>query len=151
MPAPDQSVRPAAGLAFAFGSIVLVSMAQLLLKIAMTRLPEADGLVGYVRLALGPPDPALLGLIAAGLIGYGLSMYLWLRALGHLPLSHAYPLLSISFLLVYAGSVLSAELHEPVSALRLVGVALIIIGNLIAWAPRFRDRVGDAADQGARR
>ena len=54
----------------------------------------------------------------------------WMGALTKFPLSHAYPFMSLCFVLVLG---LSAWLfQEPLSTARVCGVALICIGTIIA-------------------
>lgn len=68
--------------------------------------------------------PILLGLLA-----YGVSTLLWLRVLGQLPLTTAYPLLSLNFVLVALGGMIL--LGEPFSWRIVVGTAVIIGGLMV--------------------
>ena len=66
------------------------------------------------------------GWIPAGIACYFVSMVLWLKALKEAELSYVYPLLSLNFvILTVVGALL---FHEHVSALRVLGVALIVVG-----------------------
>jgi multidrug transporter EmrE-like cation transporter len=66
-------------------------------------------------------------LFALGL--YGISVLLWLIVLSRVPLSYAYPLVSISYVLVVLAS--KWILGEPVSLTRWVGVLLICSGVIL--------------------
>jgi len=108
-------------------SIILSACAQLAMKVSMQELH-----------ALVTPDNSILSLIIdhtnvygwllAGLICYGLSMIAWLFALTKYDLSFAYPLLGITYILVYIGAVYSPLLNEPISWQRTLGIGLILIG-----------------------
>lgn len=96
---------------------------QLILKYAIGRLNlsmEEAGPVGYyVRLFSTP-------IVLLGFFMYGLSSLVWLFILSKLPLSLAYPLVSMGYVLVVFFSWLL--LREPVSAVRMLGVAVICLG-----------------------
>lgn len=70
-------------------------------------------------------NPWVVSALAAGL----LAVVSWMAAMTKLELSHAYPFMSLAFVLVL---VLSAWVfHEPVTAPKLIGLALIIAGIII--------------------
>ena len=119
------------GYFFAAASVALVSVAQLLLRWAMMHLPAVDGAGLNVLLAAPLPSAALTG----GLIAYGLSMVCWLCALHYLPLSRAYPLLSLSYVLVWAGALLLPSFHEVFRWSSAAGIGLILLGLLCVNAP----------------
>jgi len=52
----------------------------------------------------------------------------WLAVLVRYPLSYAYPLLGLAYVLVYAGATLWPRLAEPASLLRTGGTLLILAG-----------------------
>lgn len=114
------------------GSLVLVTMAQLAMKVGMTCLPAFSML--WVWLQEGQWLHALtqswqaLSLVGAGILAYGVSMWCWLNALRHLPLSRAYPLLSLSYVTVYVAAILTPALHEVFHAQHMVGIAAILLG-----------------------
>ncbi|HEY5715520.1 MAG TPA: 4-amino-4-deoxy-L-arabinose-phosphoundecaprenol flippase subunit ArnF [Psychromonas sp.] len=126
------------GLGYALTSVVLVSAAQLLMKWAMSNLAAYDFIdTGLIRLAEHPP-PYLFAL-ACGLICYAASMLLWVKALRTLALSKAYPLLSLSYGLVYLGAIIIPALNEPFSWLKMTGILLIYFGiSLIFKKPAKR-------------
>ena len=63
-----------------------------------------------------------------GLAAYGLSLIAWLAVLARYPLSYAYPLLGLSYVLVYAGATHWARLQETATPLRTAGTLLILLG-----------------------
>jgi uncharacterized membrane protein len=71
-------------------------------------------------------DPGVLSGLAAGFI----AALCWMAALSKFQLSYAYPFTSLSFVLVLVLSALL--LKEPVSAPRIIGVGLIIVGTIVA-------------------
>ena len=116
------------GLAYAAGSVALVSGAQLGMRWSMTRLPEpAQWLAaisqGEVSLS------ALTGVVGA-IAAYALSMLCWLLALRDLPLGRAYSLLSISYALVYLLAASLPAFHESFTLAKTLGVTLVILGVL---------------------
>src|SRR6476660_2888310 len=114
--------------ALIFGSVVLSSAAQLILKAGMT----AQGIQGAIKTG----DPTEIAfklltspLVLAGLCCFGLSAFLWLFVLSRVPLSSAYPFVALGiFVTVLAGSVVFAE---PISLTKAVGVVVIISGLVL--------------------
>ena len=71
-------------------------------------------------------DPGVL----SGLLAGFLAALCWMAALSKFQLSYAYPFTSLSFVAVL---LLSAYLlKEPVSVSRIAGVALIVLGTIVA-------------------
>lgn len=116
------------GLAYAAGSVALVSGAQLGMRWSMTRLPEPAQWLA----AISQGDVSLNAL--AGVVGaiaaYALSMLCWLLALRDLPLGRAYSLLSISYALVYLLAASLPAFHESFTLAKTLGVTLVILGVL---------------------
>lgn len=115
------------GLALVGCSVLLVSAAQLLLKFAMLR---THGVSDFIAQSSAID---LIGLLAlcAGLCCYGLSFLIWQRALGNLPLSFAFPLLSLSYPLVYAATLLLPAFGDTLNPARVVGICFIVIGAVL--------------------
>jgi multidrug transporter EmrE-like cation transporter len=106
-------------------SILALTYSQLVLKWQANNVgaPAADGLTDYFsRLLLNPWTLSAL-LVTA------LAMPVWLLLLGRLPLSYVYPFLSLSFVLVSLGGIWL--LNEPLSALRVAGLSLIVLGVIL--------------------
>lgn len=67
--------------------------------------------------------------ILAGLLCYGVSVILWVIGLTRIDVTVAYPLLSIGYILItLAGYYL---FQEPLSILRLAGIAIIMVGVIM--------------------
>lgn len=117
------------GLACLFTSIVLSALGQLGMKAGMREWQHLAAtqdivLTGASLVAL---RPGLLWL-AAGLAAYGISMLAWLIVLVRYRLSYAYPLLGVSYVLVYIGATQWPRLTEPVTTARTLGTVLILAG-----------------------
>lgn len=126
------------GWLFALCSVLLVSAAQLLMKWAMIQLPAMARPLDFAAalVSFSPPVLALL----AGLFAYAFSMLCWLLALKRLPLSRAYPLLSLSYLLVWGIALLIPSLNELFIWGKLAGGMLILSGLLLIVWPDKKDR-----------
>lgn len=120
------------GIASLAGSILASAAAQLLLKIGVLLSPDAFHPAGQgMHLSLDPDDYPGLWWILGGLAAYGVSLLAWLNVLARIPLSFAYPLLSISYVLVYIGAIASPLLAEDLTAMRAMGVMLVAFGAAI--------------------
>ena len=104
--------------------VLLNAGAQLLLKAGTNRIGEfAFSLENIVpigmRVATSPP-------VLAGLACYGVSVVVWILALSRVPVSVAYPLLSIGYIV---NAIAAWYLFgESLGAQKLVGIAFIIAG-----------------------
>lgn len=108
-------------------TILLGLYGQVVLKwqVGQTNAVPSD-IAGKLGFALGMlTNPWVLSSLAAAFIG----MLTWMLALTKLDLSYAYPFTSLSFVLVFIASVVF--FHEPVSATKIVGLALIVAGLLV--------------------
>ena len=123
------------GLALLATSIVLSAVGQLFMKLGMQEL-RASLAAAAAAQSLAPP----MAWVACGLTAYGLSMLAWLLALLRYPLSFAYPLLSLSYLLVYVGATQWDRLHETASPARTLGTLLILIGVVFVYGSAGRRR-----------
>lgn len=122
------------GLLYAFCSVLLISAAQLMMKWAIVQLPaiEQPMLFSAALLRLSLPTVVLCG----GLLAYGLSMLCWFLALQRLPLSRVYPLLSLSYLLVWAAALWLPGMNEMFFWGKLVGASLILAGLMLIFSPQ---------------
>ena len=117
------------GFAFASGSVLLVSGAQLGMRWSMTRLPQpAQWLEAFSQGSVSLPA---LAMVVAAIVAYALSMLCWLLALRDLPLGRAYSLLSVSYALVYLLAASLPILHESFTHSKTLGVTLVILGVLV--------------------
>jgi len=104
--------------------VLLNACAQLLLKAGTNRIGEFAFSIENVlpigtRIATSPP-------ILAGLTCYVVSVVVWILALSRVPVSVAYPMLSIGYIV----NALAAWwlFGESLSAQKLVGIGFIIVG-----------------------
>ena len=115
------------GYAYVLGTILFTVYGQIVLKWQVVRagvLPAAflEKLVFLISLIW---NPWILSSIAAGFLAF----LCWMAAMTKFELSYAYPLMSLSFLLVL---ILSAILfHEPLTVSKVVGVGLIVAGIIV--------------------
>ena len=108
-------------------SILLMVYCQLVIKWQVTGagdFPEApaDKLWFLARLLV---NPWVISALAAAF----LAALSWMAALTRLELSHAYPIMSLSFVLVVLAS--AWLLHEPLTVAKVAGVVLICAGVAI--------------------
>ena len=110
-------------------SILLSSLAQLSMKAGMLLLAThtASGWQGMAALL---DLPALLW-VGFGLACYALSLLFWMSAIARLELSLAYPMLSLSYVLVYLVAVNWPLLHEHASWVRTIGIVVVVIGVIL--------------------
>lgn len=110
----------------AFAAVALNAAAQLLLRSAMQGVE--GGVVSARHFASLLPRLTTSAPILGGLACYVLSLGLWLVVLSRLPVSIAYPLQSLGYVMV----VLLAHvlLNESLSANKLLAIILIVLGVL---------------------
>jgi len=101
---------------FILAGVLLNAAAQLLLKAGTNAMPLG------LRLAI---EPHILG----GLACYVVSVVVWVVALSRVPVSIAYPMLSIG----YVVNAIAAWwlLGEAVTPMRLAGIAIIVVGVFV--------------------
>lgn len=104
--------------------VLLNAAAQLLLKAGTNRVGEfafsMDNLVPIgTKLALNPP-------ILAGLGCYVVSVVVWILALSRVPVSVAYPMLSVGYIVNAVAAWLL--FGESLAAQKLIGIGFIIVG-----------------------
>ena len=104
--------------------VLLNAGAQLLLKAGTNRVGEfafsADNVIPIgLRLATSPP-------IVAGLACYVVSVVVWILALSRVPVSVAYPMLSVGYVVNAVGAWLL--FGESITAQKLVGIGFIVVG-----------------------
>ena len=113
-----------AAFAFLLAGVLLNAMAQLFLKAGtnvtgVLTLTADDWLRTLARLATVPP-------IVAGIACYALSVVVWILGLSRVPVSVAYPLLSLG----YVVNALAAQwlFGESVTLQRWIGIGFILLG-----------------------
>ena len=104
--------------------VLLNAAAQLLLKAGTTRIGEFEfSLENVVPIGL---KIATQWPIIGGLACYGISVVVWIMALSRVPVSLAYPMLSIGYIVnAFAAWWLFGE---SLTAQKLIGIAVIIVG-----------------------
>lgn len=129
----------AVGAAALSASIVLSALGQLGMKAGMQnlKLARAGGEIVWSAVSSPPLRDAVL-FTAAGLAAYGLSLLAWLAVLVRYRLSYAYPLLALSYVLVYAGATQWPALAEAATPQRTIGTLLILAGVGLASLTRGR-------------
>lgn len=113
---------------YIFLTIVLTVFGQIIIKMKVTEagpLPDASGdkLTFLIRLLLNP------WIISAFCAAF-LASVSWMGAMTKFQLSHAYPFMSLNFVIVLLLS--GWLLNEPLSMTKIAGVALICIGTVVA-------------------
>ena len=98
---------------FILAGVLLNAAAQLLLKAGTNAMPLG------IRLAIEPH-------ILAGLACYVISVVVWVVALSRVPVSIAYPMLSIGY--VVNALAAWALLGEALTPMRMAGIAVIVVG-----------------------
>lgn len=120
------------GVILALCSVLLVSLAQLVLRAAMLDFPPLAALLSPQFWQHLQP----LVLLCLGLGAYALSMLCWMLALCHLPLNRLYPLLSLSYVLVWLAAISLPMFGEAFRWSSFAGVLLIVFGLLCVSLPR---------------
>ena len=106
----------------------LNAAAQLLLKVASRPLAHFSDF-GLQTLRDSMAVLSTSGPFWAGMLCYGTSVCVWLAALSKAPVSTAYPMLSLGYIVVAAVSVL--WLGETLSPAKVAGIALIYAGVVL--------------------
>ncbi len=129
------------GMAFVISTIVLSASAQLLMKYGMLELAHSN--TEFLRnFALDTLNPTAILWVLAGLACYAVSMLFWMAALTKYELSFAYPLLSLSYVLVYLGASLWPGFNETITGLRSSGIALIVTGVVLVTRTKHKSMAG---------
>ncbi|MDI9277167.1 4-amino-4-deoxy-L-arabinose-phosphoundecaprenol flippase subunit ArnF [Pantoea sp. EABMAA-21] len=120
------------GVILALCSVLMVSLAQLVLRDAMLHFPPLTAILSpqfWQHL-----QPLLL--LGLGLGAYALSMLCWMLALRHMQLNRLYPLLSLSYVLVWLAAISLPMFGEAFRWSSFAGVVLIVFGLLCVSLPR---------------
>jgi multidrug transporter EmrE-like cation transporter len=106
----------------------LNAAAQLLLKVATRPLAQYSDF-GVETLRASAISLGTSGAFWIGMVCYGTSLCVWLAALSKAPVSTAYPMLSLGYVVVAAVSVL--WLGETLAPAKILGIALICAGVVL--------------------
>lgn len=119
---------------FVIISVVLSAFAQLLMKsgmLALSTLEPSTLQNPGLEMVHIPGIQIAFAWVVAGLSSYAVSMLFWMAALARYELSLAYPMLSLSYVLVYIGAALWPGFNESITSLRTGGIVLIVIGVIL--------------------
>lgn len=113
---------------YIFLTIAFTVFGQIAIKIQVMQagaLPDAalDKIIFLIRLLL---NPWIISAFAAAF----LASICWMAAMTKFSLSHAYPFMSLNFVIVLLLGVWL--FHEPLSMAKIIGVSLICIGTIVA-------------------
>ena len=126
--AGPRPVVSAVSMALLLVSVVFAIAGQLTLKSAM----EQIGRIGVQEVS-APADTIARAVkeprLWAGLFLFGVSAIFWLVVLSRVPLSVAYPIVGVSYILIVAFSKL--VLHEHVPTIRWIGALVVAVGIAI--------------------
>ena len=108
-------------------TVILTVYGQLIIKWQASlagSLPPGSGdkLFFLLRLVMNP-------WVASGLFAAFLASLTWMAAMTKLPLSHAYPFMSLAFVLVMFLSAFT--FHEPLTWAKVIGMSCIVAGIAI--------------------
>jgi multidrug transporter EmrE-like cation transporter len=109
-------------------AVVMGAFGQVLLKAGVTLVRDrlaGDGGSAARFLAAALTTPAVL----AGFALYGAASLLWLLVLAKAPLSLAYPMLALGYVIVIMSSALL--FHETIPAPRVLGIGAILLGIVL--------------------
>jgi multidrug transporter EmrE-like cation transporter len=107
--------------------VALNSLAQLGLKMATTTTGPIEGTGRGLWLAGQQLATSLAFWLA--LAAYGMSVMVWIVGLSRLPVSQAYPVLSVGYIITALLAWIT--LHESITLTRWAGIGLIIAGVLL--------------------
>jgi len=100
------------------------SLGQLLMKVGIQNGDILNGLLFWQN----GFNLSTSGLLALGIISYLVSMFFWIHALKTFPLSFAYPVLALSYVIVSIGAAYWPGLNESLQITKMLGLLFIIIG-----------------------
>jgi multidrug transporter EmrE-like cation transporter len=111
-------------LTWLLGGVTLNAAAQLALKSATRATGRIDGSGPALSLAI--QQLAVTPTFWFALLAYGLSVGVWIVGLSRVPVSQAYPVLSLGYVLTAVAA--WPLLGEPVSPQRWLGIAVVVSG-----------------------
>ncbi|GDY25246.1 putative 4-amino-4-deoxy-L-arabinose-phosphoundecaprenol flippase subunit ArnF [Agarivorans sp. Toyoura001] len=124
--------------ALALLSVVFISLAQLAMKWGMSQLTLHFSALNELWNSQQYFDVlsdylAYFVSVLAGLGFYALSMVCWVLALKRLALSVAYPLLSLSYVIVYFSAIALPWIGEAFSWVKALGIVFILAGIVLVF------------------
>jgi undecaprenyl phosphate-alpha-L-ara4N flippase subunit ArnF len=89
----------------------------------------------------------ILAVLSAGLLGYGLSMFCWFMTLRSLPLTYAYPMLSLSYVLVCLLAAALPQLNESLGIYKPLGIGCILLGVWLINSPGKKSKLNHSTQK----
>jgi len=115
---------------FIGASVLLTSCAQIFMKLGMIDLQQSLAVNSISELS-NQVIITVSAWVFAGLVFYAISLFSWMLALRAYQLSFAYPLLSLSYVLVYIMAMFVPGITENFSVIKSAGILLIIFGVIL--------------------
>ncbi|MES1928591.1 hypothetical protein SADO_05010 [Salinisphaera dokdonensis CL-ES53] len=110
-------------------SVSLMAAGQLCMRRGMLAFGPIESPAAFGNLVWGGIiAPMSIPFVWLGMIVYALAIMVWLQVLSRMDLSIAFPLMSLSYVLVYLGAALWPALDEAITVGRLAGTGLIMCG-----------------------
>lgn len=110
-------------------SVSLMAAGQLFMRRGMLDFGPVEAFADFGQLVWGGlKNPASIPFVWAGMIVYAAAVMVWLQVLSRMALSIAFPLMSLSYVLVYLGAAAWPALDEALSLYRFAGTGLIMCG-----------------------
>jgi multidrug transporter EmrE-like cation transporter len=106
-------------------AVLLGATGQVVMKMGMTKYGKVSASSVWSQLIPILTVPQ----VAVGFVCYGISAVLWIAVVSNVDLSLAYPMVALAYVFVVMASWLL--LGEHVSALRLIGLAIIVTGVVV--------------------
>jgi multidrug transporter EmrE-like cation transporter len=112
-------------LAILLTSITLGAVGQLMLR-QVARVLTAPSQVGLWRWLISVfTSPTIL----AAFVLFAVSALLWIAALRETPLTVAYPMVALSYIIIFVGSYFLFA--EPITLTKLIGAVLVVAGIIV--------------------
>lgn len=118
-------------------SVSLMAAGQLCMRRGMLCFGPIESPQAFINLVWGGiVAPMSIGFVWLGMIVYSIAILVWLQVLSRMDLSIAFPMMSLSYVLVYLGAALWPALNETITAGRLVGTGMIMCGVALVAGSR---------------
>lgn len=110
-------------------SVSLMAAGQLCMRRGMLAFGPIESAAAFGNLVWGGIiSPGTIPFVWLGMSVYALAIMVWLQVLSRMDLSIAFPMMSLSYVLVYLGAALWPALDEALSLYRFAGTGLIMCG-----------------------
>ena len=118
-------------------SVSLMAAGQLCMRRGMLAFGPIESAAAFGNLVWGGIiSPGTIPFVWLGMIVYALAIMVWLQVLSRMDLSIAFPMMSLSYVLVYLGAALWPALDEAITVGRLAGTGLIMCGVALVAGSR---------------